>query len=327
MMRFRFLGSFGIGLAVAACGGSDTQPVGGGSADSGSPGDSSLGTDASGSTDGGAADSGGTGDDGTTSSDSGDGFSVASVTGLVLWLDAAKGVTATGSVVSAWADQSGQSNNAAEGRAGLQPAVAMAGINNLPVVHFSANPQGTSGNDLIIAASASLGWGTGDFLVEVVARYDNAPAAGAAEATAGYGMLYGNIFGQPIDSATGLGLYANAPPLGTAAATSGFLGFVTGGGATSTGTGYNDDMPHAFAMQRSGTTLTVRLDGAVAGTQTIASGTNVGANTGAHLGGIENAGDQRLDGDIAELVAVEGTIASGDLAGIEGYLKAKYDLP
>ena len=55
-------------------------------------------------------------------------------------------------------------------------------------------------------------------------------------------------------------------------------------------------------------------------------GGDLGA-TGAHLGGIENAAMQRLDGDIAEVIAVRGPIAPGALSSLEGYLVAKYNLP
>jgi len=342
---------FALVGATAACGGSSSTPLsapdggsgssGGGSGSSGasSGGGSGSGSGGTGSSSGGTgsgsggtgsgsggtgSSSGGTGDGGT--GDGGTPFNVANVSGLSLWLDAAKGLTLTSGVVSAWADQSPNMNNAAESRAALQPSLDAAGIHGLPAVKFSANPTAASGNDLIINASATLGFGAGDFLIALVGQYDNAPGVGAAEQLDGYGEFYTSIFGAPIDNATGLGLYGNAPPIGGNAASTSAFGFVTGTkGVASANTGYNDGKAHLFVLRRAGTTLALRVD-ANEDTLTITANTDVGSPSGAHLGGIENAAAQRLDGEIAEVIAVKGALAMGDLAGIVGYLKSKYGL-
>ncbi len=261
-------------------------------------------------------------------------FDVGKVQGLSQWLRADKGVNADSrQVVSNWADQSGNKNDAFESRSdsgagtgtGLQPTLVPVAINGLPCVHFSSQLSTASGNDLLMNPdSGTLRWGTGDYLIEVVARYDNDPSS----STAGYGALYVNIYGTPIDqtNTVGIGLYANVPPLDSgSAASTGILGYIAGQPtAISAGVGYNNNAAHTFAMQRSGTTLSVRIDGTVVAMQTVVV-TDVGA--GGRLGGIQNAGAQRLDGDIAEVIAVRGPIAADDLSGIEGYLHARYNLP
>jgi hypothetical protein len=264
---------------------------------------------------------------------------VNTIPGVVLWLRADQGVTTSSGVVTQWADQSGNHNNAAESRAGLQPGLVTDAIHGLPAVRFSAGTVAATttstvgnGNDLLFAATPTFGWSTGDFLIEVVAGYDNTPSSDATQENAvGYGDLFVTILGSPINSATsGMGLYGNAPPLGTAPASTAVFGYVAGAaggaGVASSTTGNNDRTPHCFALQRVGTTLSVRVDGTEAGAQTIAATTDLGATGTAHLGGVGNAAGQRLDGDIAEVIAVKGTTTPTDLAELEDYLLQKYGL-
>jgi hypothetical protein len=257
-------------------------------------------------------------------------FDPKSVTGLVLWLHADIGVTADNAQhVSAWADQSGNNNNATETRDGIEPTLVAAGINAHPTIHFAsvasaASTSGFQGNDLSIADSATMEWGTSDFLVELVARYTNDPTSLTHDA---FGALYIAIYGPPNASNAGLGLYGNVwSEPGDLATSSAIEAYVWGQpSATSSATGFNNDAAHVFAIQRVGTTLSVRIDGASAGSQTIAS-TDVG-KTGGRLGGCENAQAQRLEGDISEVIAVKGVIAPSDLVGIESYLKNRYATP
>ena len=55
---------------------------------------------------------------------------------LALWLSADKGVSAAAGSVSAWEDQSGNLNNAAQADAGLQPQLVDNAVNNKPVIRF-----------------------------------------------------------------------------------------------------------------------------------------------------------------------------------------------
>jgi hypothetical protein len=307
---------FVVGVGIAGCGGDSSGRVGdaGGDMNDASVQDS-TGGDSSG--------------DGPTDGSDGGTFNVAGLPGLVLWLNGEKDVQTVGAKVTSWHDQSGNSNDAAETRDAAQPSLVQNVMHGRPAVHFTADPQAPNGKDLIIAPSSSLGWGPADFLVEVVAQYDNTlqqPDSGAEQAV-GYGAFYTTITATPIDTATGVGLYANVPPIGNSAATTGFLAFAHGIAAPSSGNGYNNTTPHTFGMQRTAGNLTARLDGAVVGTQAIPVNADVGSSVGAQLGAIENAATQRLDGDIAEVIAVRGTIATSDLTGLEGYLRSKYTLP
>jgi len=257
-------------------------------------------------------------------------FDPKSLSGLVLWLRGDLGVTSTNAnVVSAWKDQSGNANDATETRDGLQPTLVASGIHGLPTIHFASTASsqafsGFQGNDLLIADSATMEWGTGDFLVEVVGRYTNDPTSQTHDA---FAALYIAIYGPPNTATMGLGLYGNVWKEPNDLATSSAIeAYVWGQSpATSSGTGYNNGAPHVFAIQRVGTTLSVRVDGAQAGSQTIGS-VDLG-KPGGRLGGCENAQAQRLEGDISEVIAVNGTIANGDLSSLEGYLKSRYAIP
>lgn len=61
-------------------------------------------------------------------------FNPASVAGLQVWLKADAGITQALGTVSAWADQSGNSNSFAQSNGGYQPAYTAAAQNGLPVV-------------------------------------------------------------------------------------------------------------------------------------------------------------------------------------------------
>jgi hypothetical protein len=77
------------------------------------------------------------------------------LSGLVLWLRADLGVTKDGgNKVSNWADQSGSSNDAAQGTAANQPTYVASSINSLPTISFdgSASPN----NDILITPNVDM---------------------------------------------------------------------------------------------------------------------------------------------------------------------------
>ena len=55
----------------------------------------------------------------------------------VLWLRADKGVELTGGVVSAWRDQSGNSNDAIQSTAGNRPSLVTNSLNGRPIIRFN----------------------------------------------------------------------------------------------------------------------------------------------------------------------------------------------
>ena len=84
--------------------------------------------------------------------------------------------------------------------------------------------------------------------------------------------------------------------------------------------------PGQFAIQRAGVKLDLRVDGV-----SVASSTSNGINidnvgTVVRIGADGDATASKLNGDIAEMLAVKGALSGSDLANIESTLKAKYGL-
>jgi hypothetical protein len=313
-------------MILFACGGSDAgipdaTSGGDGGGDTGVTTDSGGGTDTGGGNDTGTND--GAGNDGSANDSGGGGdggnFNVGNVSCLVLWLDAAKGVTQNNTFVSAWADQSGKNNNATQGSGSRQPSVANNVINNLPALHFNSGQ--TNGNMMLIADSASMQWGTGDFAVWTVARFNNNPNGGLAT---GIGLFYSKAPFNQVN-ANGPWLYGNYS--GAQQTIAGLQGGVSLNNTLNQMTAYNDNMPRAYTFRRAGTTLELRVGGQVVQTMMQNGSVDVSdPNVSARIGADGDASIRRLNGDIAEVIGCKGAISNQDLAGVDAYLKSKYNL-
>lgn len=240
-----------------------------------------------------------------------DGGSVSSISGLVLWLDAAKGVTTSGSDITAWADQSSKGNDASGGTA--TPTLVSSSINGLPAAHFDAG----STQYVSIADAASLQWGTGDFYVAVVAKFDNDPNDGAS---AGIGAFYAKL-----GPSSGLLFFANDFNLGAQTVVAG-LSNVEDPTPTEIeyAASYNDGAARLYVLERVSGTEALRVNGS----QVVTSASSIDVTESGHdvFVGLMEQGDAALDGDIAELIAVQGSLSSGDRSTIETYLQTKYGL-
>jgi len=237
-------------------------------------------------------------------------FAPQKLTGLALWLDANQGVISTSASVVKWQDQSGNSNDAVSGP--NQPLVITGLVNNLPAIRFDGQLTYMQMPD-----AADLRWGTGDYVVAIVAAYRN-PSSMTGQPD--YAMLYGKSL-QTYPYA-GTDLFVNWPnPMSTKAAAQADANH----NAIGMTTGLNDNRFHVFAMRHKGTTLEIRVDGHLDG-MTDVTGLNADA-TGAQptIGGQAKI-VQMLDGDIAEVLAVKGSVSDGDMAALEAWLKRKYAL-
>lgn len=256
--------------------------------------------------------------------DAGDGgFSLGSVPGLVLWLDAAKGVTKNNqNQVSAWADQSGNMNDAFQSTASRQPIHNASGINGRPALHFAQGA--TEGMQLVINDSTSMQWGTGDFLIEVVARFDNDPVGN-------FDTGLGSFVYKP-GAGWGIIFAGNRAPGGNFPASAGLMARIDmnvpgNGNQVDVAAGYNDSAARTYAFRRSGTTLDLRIGGVSVSSMTQVGNIDVSAaSVDVYVGSDRTAMKARLDGDVAELIAVKGSTSAPDLVAIEAYLKGKYNL-
>jgi hypothetical protein len=182
---------------------------------------------------------------------------------------------------------------------------------------------------LNIADSATLQWGSEDYLIEVVTRYDNMPTVtSATDRATGYGTFYSKQTQNPQLPAEGVAFFGNTPASDMAGGTTAFSSYVyVASGVTNAATGFNDGTARLLGTQRTGTTtLALRVNGAETATKTVQTMNVDEVGTGARIGASGDATIARLDGDIAEMIAVKGAISATDLATIESYLAAKYGL-
>jgi hypothetical protein len=220
--------------------------------------------------------------------------------------------------VTAWSDRSANANNAAPAPC-VGPAKAAASLGGKQTLLF----DGTS-TCLKIATSASVEFGTGDYAIFVVARYNNTPTFGAANAV-------GVFWSKRLTSSNydGAVFWGNtiAPSTGKLNARQSNL---VGNGATGATDNLNDNTWRRLGTTRRGTTMAVWVNGVVDGTQTLSAASDVSQNTRpVWIGGegdMNTTGLNWLAGNIAEIVAVKGNVTDAQVAQLDAYLKAKFGL-
>jgi len=308
------VGSDGAGTGGSDSGGADGGGAGTGGSGSGGAGVGGAGTGGSGS--GGATGVGGAA--GAVGS-----WTPGRLSGLVLWLSAGNGVVANNNHVVTWSDQSGNSNNAAQSTTARQPTLVAGVINGRPVVRFDGSMTG-----LQVTDSSSLQWGTDDFTVEVVASFTNSTTVGN-----GYALLVAKPNTTASPYYPGAGLWANYVVSGV---NQPVFGVQLQGGtgysvASPVGTALNDGNPRLYGGRRTGgTNLEARINGAQVGATVNPTAVDVSEVgyplfIGAQITST-NTVVEALKGDVAEIVAVRGSLTTSELLELESYLRMKYGL-
>lgn len=256
--------------------------------------------------------------------------------GLVLWFGADACSYDQDSRVSQCADGSGFGNRALQPTPASRPLFVENSLNGHPTLRFdggAAVPSAYVPSVLRIEDSESLHFGTDDFAVIVVARYENSPTVAytlnGGFATVQYGG-YGGIIAkvEPISPYSGLSLFANYP-----------LGNVTmpalrrvvaqlelGTSFTlSASINLNDNHYRVYTAHRFDKRwLELRINGHNNGLSQMAADIDASAvNQPVFVGG--GAG-QPLRGDIAELAWIKGPTSEQQLSQLELTLVAKYAL-
>jgi hypothetical protein len=90
-------------------------------------------------------------------------------------------------------------------------------------------------------------------------------------------------------------------------------------------TTYNDGTARLYAVQRAGGTETLRVNASQVATGSSAIDVTESAKP-VTIGALTTQPEAALDGDIAEMIVVKGTLSSSDLSNIESYLQSKYNL-
>jgi hypothetical protein len=249
-----------------------------------------------------------------------DGGGIGGIPGLALWLNGGVGVThdATTGLVSAWADQSPNHNDAAPANDQNAPTYVAQSIHQQPGIHFGV--VGTP--ELTIASSPSLNWGVGDFVIEVVVEFKNPPPIGVQNPDATPCFYLKGPSPASGNGLSGVGLFGNSEG---GAGASGRIGAQNGIPRTvRVLSALNNGTPHVIALHRNGDTLELRVDGASVATTTGAKGIDISSDQAAEIGSLLGGQAFRVDGDIDEIIAVAGT--NLHLNEVETYLTTKYGL-
>jgi hypothetical protein len=238
---------------------------------------------------------------------------------LVLWLTADRGVTKDGSGrVTTWADQSPSRNDFTSPDQAHRPLLRDGALVGKPALHFDAK----RGDYLSAPGTPSLRWADG-FVIAALLQHA-IPASPGEDDVFGYGAVFVKVDVQ-TPPYPGPSLFAN---------------FWTPNDRTSFGgqldtehyiTNHpygNDGKPHVLVFRSRGAVIDLRVDGATASRGVPGGGavtSSAAAFIGAHLVGAEF--QQRLQGDVFELVATSAALSDDDVSALERYLREKHGLP
>lgn len=233
---------------------------------------------------------------------------------LVLWLEGDAFKNVDGSVV--WPDKSGAKNDAFQDASTRMPFLVDGGmdgsVNGHGVVRFSGNQF------LSIVDNAGLQWGSSDFGFYIVMRHTN-----GAPNMPTYGIAYGKWTDTPAGGYPGFFMWASYP------ASTGYVARLDANQPVQSDGGMNDGQLRLVGARKVGSDFELRVGGAQVDRRADASVPDASAfdapGLPAFIGG-RPAQVQQLQGDIAEILAVKGTLSAGEQASLETYLKAKYGM-
>lgn len=249
--------------------------------------------------------------DGATdvSADAPPGFTPKSLPGLALWLEGSLGLDTAGSKVTKWHDQSGNGNDATAASNSAGPLTGL--LVSKPALQFNQDSR------LELKDAASLQWGTGDFLLEIVIAYSN-PIPDA-------GYVYGEFYFKQLNASPFPGVvFLGNNSLDKTARIG--VGLDDSTSVFSSASNLNDGTPRLVGTRRKGTTLEIRLNGVVAGTVTNAGVARDVSAIGRDVAIGGQIGLTALKGAVAEVIAIKGATSDTELATLEAYATKKYGL-
>lgn len=236
------------------------------------------------------------------------GGSAASLTvnsGLQLWLQADAGVTknATGAV-TAWADQSGKNNHAAQPDATLAPVLVDNAVNAKPALRFDG------ADDYIDVASAPSVAITGDIASFFVVKFDD-----FATYRAIWGKTAANL---PRPNDYYLLPNSGVPRVYRGSEDRNVNAFVDGRAVPA-------NTYVLLGFSQAGTLMTHYFNGQLSGSGTL-SVTPTDSDTALRIGSRDDL-FTKMKGDIAELLVYDRAIAGDDQNAVAAYLGSKYGIP
>ncbi|MEY2429046.1 MAG: hypothetical protein QOJ40_1931 [Verrucomicrobiota bacterium] len=222
-----------------------------------------------------------------------------------LWIRADTGVTTDAGGVNQWNDLSGNTNNLLNpSGAPFEPQLVSNALNGRPVIRFTATDETYLGaND-----SPTLEI-TGDMTILAVVNF---------------ATLAGGTNGMIVSKTS-----VNQPAPYDWYATASVVTFLRGNGTVNASVSSaklpSTGVPHVLDVVMKGTNVSHRLDGFTNGTGALSITT---ADTGQPLYiGTRADGHNRLAGDLAELIVIGSAVSASDVASLESYLGAEYQLP
>jgi len=233
-------------------------------------------------------------------------FSPGNLSGLSLWLKADAGVTLSGSNVTAWADQSGNGNNASA-NSGEEPTFVSSFSNSKPAIEFSGISQVmqiADANSLDFLATSSfivlkyLGQGTGNNIVYVKNANNGSPTDPAM-----YGLVAKTAGGGVVSFSMNVGGWVDYP----------------------TSIDITNSDPKILSMIYDGTDQNVYSNGGFSDTFSI--GGNIATSTGLlQIGGYNQSFDaaEYFNGQIAEIIMYNRAVTTPERQQVEAYLNTKY---
>jgi len=227
-------------------------------------------------------------------------FSPTDLSGLSLWLKSDAGVTLSGSNVTAWADQSGNGNNAAAGEE-FEPTLVANVLNSKPVLRFNGAGQQ-------MALTSNIG-GTAYTIFIVCKNNDNENGSMFFWATdENYGKYIASITSETYNASARNKFILSENDAG-------------GGEGDSiiawSSTAVNNNYFIGTAMQNGGGKAYSNGSG---GADSL--GTFSASNTFDLIGGYGFG--YELDGDVAEIISYNRAVNSTERQQVEAYLNTKY---
>ncbi|MBI2949467.1 MAG: hypothetical protein HYY23_17655 [Verrucomicrobia bacterium] len=224
---------------------------------------------------------------------------------LQLWLKADAGVAANAAgAVTAWADQSGQANHAAQPDEAAAPKLVQGVLNNKPVIRFDGD------NDFLDVATATSLEIVGDIASYFVVKFDDY-------------ATYRAVWGKTAVNIPASTDYYLLPSSGIVRAYRG-SGVVSDIGSVDSSTGIRAGTYVVLGFEMAGTRLTHFLNGQDVGSGNITA-TLVDGGTALKIGSRDDL-FTKMKGDIAELLIFDAALSANERASVVSYLQTKYGI-
>ena len=227
-------------------------------------------------------------------------------TGLSLWLKADAGVTESNNLVSTWADQSGNGNDASQGASFNQPTLLTDDLNGNPTLFFDG------GSDFI---TGGAGFYTQDYFIVLNLNqlYTSTSGDDCAVGLNGEdfsGLFFGDHTGQLTNEVLTMSIAGNNYR----------------SGIESTTIVYSEPMLINFKDDGAGPDLELFLDGLSTATTIANAFPGHLSDVGYVVGANGNATADPFDGTIAEVISYSAALSDANRRNVATYLAVKYGL-